>query len=144
MKRPSPEASSLQSPPHCPSPRSHLSPSYPSGGHTVRLPLSFSPLSWEFCWDTARDGQLPSPTLGTAQDGEAPCGALLRTRRAPLSHGRAGRETVSLGRVLSPLLLQQSFQFKVVTLERHRPWFSESLTLFPNPRPNPHTHAEPS
>ena len=69
MKRPSPEASSLPSPPPCPSPRIHLSRSYPSGGHTVQLPLSFSPLSQEFCWDTARDGQLPSPTLGMAQDG---------------------------------------------------------------------------
>lgn len=69
MKRPSPEASSLPSPPPCPSPRIHLSRSYPSGGHTVQLPLSFSPLSQEFCWDTARDGQLPSPILGMAQDG---------------------------------------------------------------------------
>ena len=64
----SPKASSVQSPPHCPSPRIHLSPSYPSRDHTVQLPFSFSPLFQEFCWDTARDGQLPSPALGTAWD----------------------------------------------------------------------------
>lgn len=44
-------------------------PLLPIRGHTVQLPLSFFPLSREFCWDTARDGQLPSPTLGMAQDG---------------------------------------------------------------------------
>ena len=66
----------------------------------------------------------------------------LAHQRAPPSHGRARKETVPLGRaqVLSPLLLQQSFQLKIITfpvkdLKGHRSWFSESSTLFLNPAP---------
>lgn len=54
---------------------------------------------------------------GTGLGGGITEGTLLLTRRAPPSHGRARKETVPLGRaqVLSPLLLQQSFQFKIIT-----------------------------
>lgn len=117
-KRPSLEASSLQSAPHCPTLRTHLCPSCPRGPHSPAA-IPFFLLSQQFCWETARGGQLTSATLGKAQDwaGGITEGTLLLTRRAPPSHGRARKETVPLGRaqVLSPLLLQQSFQFKIIT-----------------------------